>query len=149
MRARESEPIRSGAPSPSTAQAGDSSNAAEKSARRRILIVDDEPLIRWWLAETFSSRNCDIVEASDARSAVAALHDGGPFDAILLDFRLPDSNDLTLLAHLHALSPAARIVLMTAFGTPEIRRRALEVGADSVVTKPFQIDEVAGVLFAD
>ena len=115
---------------------------------RRLLIVDDEPLIRWWLAETFSTLDCEIVEASDGSSALAALSDGKPFDAILLDFRLPDSNDLTLLARLRDLSPSARIVLMTAFGTPEVRRRALEVGANSVVTKPFQIEDVAGVMFA-
>jgi len=51
-----------------------------------------------------------------------------PFDVVLLDFRLPDSSDLALLSRLRRLAPATRIVLMTAYGTPEIVQAAQRRG---------------------
>ena len=78
----------------------------------RILVVDDEPLIRWSLVETLSACGHDVVAVADGSSAIqAATSVDVPFDVALLDFRLPDSNDLTLLARLHRLVPATRIIL--------------------------------------
>ncbi len=125
---------------------GDSSLAREKSPCPRVLVVDDEPLIRWWLSESFGERGYDVVEAADAGSAVRATAEpDGSFDLIVLDFRLPDSNDLTLLSELRLRAPHARIVLMTAYGTPEVQKRAREIGADGIVTKPFQFDDLFGL----
>ena len=65
---------------------------------RRILVVDDESLIRWSLVETLSDSGDEVVAVIDAESAVQAVTDSAvPFDVALLDFRLPDSNDLTLV----------------------------------------------------
>jgi len=61
----------------------------------------------------------------------------------LLDFRLPDSEDLSLLASLRTASPGTRIILMTAYGSPEVVRGALELGAFRVVSKPFEMQDVA------
>jgi CheY-like chemotaxis protein len=59
-----------------------------------VLVVDDEPLIRWSLAELFTDVGYDVAEASDGASALMQVSDGEAFDAIVLDYRLPDSNDL-------------------------------------------------------
>jgi DNA-binding NtrC family response regulator len=116
------------------------------SSHGRVLIVDDEPLIRWSLAETLGDAGYDVVEAGDAEGAMdAAAHDD-MFDVVLLDFRLPDSNDLTLLSKLRVLAPGAQIVLMTAFGTPEVTRGAIERGAYRVVSKPFEVGEMAALV---
>lgn len=48
-----------------------------------------------------------------------------PVDVVLLDYRLPDSNDLTLLATIRRLAPGSSVVLMTAYGTPEVTEGAL------------------------
>jgi DNA-binding NtrC family response regulator len=110
----------------------------------RILIVDDERLIRWSLAETLADRGYDVVETGDARGAVSAVTSAEtPFDVALLDFRLPDSDDLTLLSRLRRLAPRMQIILMTAFGTPEILRNALDLGAFCVISKPFEMSQVA------
>jgi DNA-binding response OmpR family regulator len=124
------------------ARPGDSSLRREKSPSPRVLVVDDEPLIRWWLSESFGERGYEVVEAADAGSAVRATGAEPPFDLILLDFRLPDSNDLSLLSELRIRVPDARIILMTAYGTPEVERRALEIGADGIIAKPFQFDDL-------
>ena len=66
----------------------------KNSPRLRVLVVDDEPLIRWSLGETLEQSGHAVVEAGDAESAFRAVSAGGPFDVVLLDYRLPDSNDL-------------------------------------------------------
>ena len=112
-----------------------------------VLIVDDEPLIRWSLGETFRENGYDVVEAESARAARAAVSSGASFDLVLLDFLLPDSNDLTLLADVRRLAPSACAVMMTAFGTPEMVQGALALGARRVINKPFDASEI--VAFAD
>jgi DNA-binding NtrC family response regulator len=109
-----------------------------------VLVVDDEPLIRWSLAQTLAGSGCTIMEAGDARSAIQAVQASlRPIDVILLDFRLPDSDDLSLLSRLRELTSASRIILMTAFLTPELAQAASDLGASEVLSKPFELVEVA------
>jgi len=110
---------------------------------RRILIVDDEPLIRWCIAETLGTAGHGITQAQDAASALRALTDMPEPDVILLDLRLPDSSDLGLLKRILSIAPAAAVVIMTAFGTPEITAEALKLGARAVLTKPFDMQDLA------
>jgi DNA-binding NtrC family response regulator len=109
----------------------------------RVLVVDDEPLIRWSIAETLNDRGHTVVEATNACGARAAMNDDGrPIDVILLDLRLPDSSDLGLLAELRRRLPETAVVLMTAYGTPEVAQDALDLGAHRVVGKPFDMNTV-------
>ena len=120
--------------------------ASKKSATPRVLVVDDEALIRWSLAESLTDAGYIVSEASDGASAVAQMSDGNEFDAIVLDYRLPDSNDLHLLATIRGLQPAAAVVMMTAFGTPEVTSGALELGAYQVVPKPFDVHDMVALV---
>jgi DNA-binding NtrC family response regulator len=121
-----------------------SGDRLRSAASLRILVVDDEALIRWSLLETLTSGGHAVVEAGDAASAVQAVTAAAvPFDVVLLDFRLPDSNDLALLSCLRRLAPATRIIVMTAYGTPEILQKAMDLGAYRVITKPFEMNDVA------
>jgi DNA-binding NtrC family response regulator len=106
--------------------------------------VDDEALIRWSLVQTLSDAGQLTAEAANAATALRAVSDAStPFDVILLDFRLPDSNDLTLLSRLRRLSPATQVILMTAYGTPEVVQGALDLGVFRVVAKPLEMNEVS------
>jgi two-component system response regulator AtoC len=118
----------------------------DNSPKLRVLVVDDEPLIRWSLAETLEESGHAVVEAGDAASAIRSVSTGGPFDVVLLDYRLPDSNDLNLLATIRTLAPAAAVIMMTAFGTPEVMTSALKLGAYRVIAKPFEVHEVAALV---
>ena len=110
----------------------------------RILVVDDEALIRWSLVETLSDAGNEVVAVPDAENAVQIVRDAAvPFDVVLLDFRLPDSSDLTLLSRLRRLTPTTRIILMTAYGTPEIVQGALDLGAFCVLNKPFEMNALS------
>ena len=111
----------------------------------RVLVVDDEPLIRWSLSEALADAGHSVVEAGDAGAVVQTLS-SGTFDVVLLDYRLPDSNDLDLLAAVRRLSPSSAVVMMTAFGTPEVVQSAIGLGAYRVVPKPFEVQEMVDLV---
>ncbi len=128
------------------APSGENPRDGEKRAAARVLVVDDEALIRWSICETLRGELFDVIEAQDGREALRMLRTEGPFSAIVLDYRLPDSNDLKLLASIRQLAPATPVVMMTAFGTPEMVRGALELGAVDVINKPFEMGEIAAIV---
>src|SRR5262245_29850453 len=120
----------------------DSSQRPEEiPAPPRVLVVDDDPLMRWALGQTLQAYDCDVVETHSAAEAREAVEHDLPFDVILLDLRLPDSDDLSLLEALHARAPGTRIVLMTAFGNRDLTAGALASGAALVMAKPFDMRE--------
>lgn len=115
----------------------------EETHARRVLVVDDEALIRWSLTQTLEDRGCEVEQASNASEAITRAASDESFDVVFLDFRLPDSNDLSLLARMRQLLPRAAVVLMTAYSTPEVAQRALELGAVTVISKPFEMNDMA------
>jgi DNA-binding NtrC family response regulator len=113
----------------------------------RVLVVEDERLIRWSIAETLIHAGHQVIEADCAAAAVSALTNGtATVDAVLLDYRLPDSNDMTLLSNIRRLSPASAVVMMTAFGTPDMTKDALALGVYKVIDKPFDMDDLTPLL---
>jgi DNA-binding NtrC family response regulator len=120
---------------------GNSPQLAKKSARARILVVDDEPLIRWSVAEILAERGYEVSEADNAESATRAFSPGSrPVDVVFLDLRLPDCDDLRVLSAIRRLSPHTPVILMTAFGSQELFLEARRLGAVAIVDKPFEMD---------
>jgi len=128
------------------AAAKDLPHTATKSALRRVLVVDDEALVRWAIGQTLDPHLYEITEAADAESAVRALRESAAPHVVLLDLRLPDCNDLRLLEIVRRLAPAATVILMTAFGSPEVRGAAARLGAAFVLDKPFDLDSLPELL---
>jgi DNA-binding NtrC family response regulator len=123
------------------------SRAPEKISAPRVLVVDDEPLIRWSVTETLTDGGYHVLSASDGRSAVQALADSPlPVEVVVLDLRLPDISDLSLLAKIRQLSPCSRVILMTAYRTPELFDTALGLGAFRVISKPVEMHELAALV---
>jgi DNA-binding NtrC family response regulator len=118
--------------------------ASKKPVSLDVLVVDDEPLIRWSLTETLAEAGHTVSEAGDRESAIRVLTARSePPEVVLLDYRLPDSNDLGLLAAIRQLAPRAQVIVMTAFGTPEVINGALALGAFRVVGKPIEMHDLA------
>jgi DNA-binding NtrC family response regulator len=109
----------------------------------RVLVIEDEALLRWSLVEILRRRGHGVLEAATAAEARNAIREtSSPVDVVLLDLRLPDSNDLALLEDIHRHSPGSAVVLMTAYATPDVVHDALERGAYCVISKPFDLHEV-------
>lgn len=118
-----------------------------KKSATRVLVVDDEQLVRWSIAETLRSHGFEVLEAVDGRTALDVIdHSDRPPGAVLLDLRLPDGDDLSLLVDVRRHLPKVPVILMTAFGTPEITLDAKRLGAFTVLDKPFDLDELEGLL---
>jgi two-component system response regulator AtoC len=129
------------------AAAGNFSLRARKSPPLHVLVVDDEPLLRWSVAETLAARGYHVIETGSGESAISAiLNAPDTADVVLLDLVLPDFRDLSLLAVLRRLAPALPIIMMTAFATPELVERARSLGAFAVINKPFEMNELAPLI---
>jgi len=116
---------------------------------RTVLVVDDEALIRWSLSEGLTDAGWTVRQAAtgaEARSAVRALQ-GQPF-VLLLDMRLPDVSDLSLIRELRAARPDVPMIVMTAHGSDDDAAQALLNGVYSFVGKPFDVSEIVGLVDA-
>ena len=112
----------------------------------RLLIVDDEPQIRRLLRNSLPPHGYDCIEAADAAAAMSAVTKLRP-DIILLDLGLPDGDGFSVIEAIRktALTP---IVVLSARGDVEGKVKALELGADDYVTKPFDMTELLARLKA-
>jgi DNA-binding NtrC family response regulator len=116
------------------------SQVGENPARLAILVVDDEPLIRWSLREALRGHGHTVSTASTGAEALRVVADASSiFDVMILDYRLPDRQDLSLLVDLQTASPTSAVLMMTAFADDDMRTRALARGVRAVVGKPFQL----------
>lgn len=107
----------------------------------RILIVDDEPAIRRYLKTSLSAQDYLISEAEDGEQALAALKREKP-DLLVLDLGLPGIDGLEVIKTLRAAGSALPIVVLSVRDDEDGKIRALDLGADDYVTKPFGIGEL-------
>jgi DNA-binding NtrC family response regulator len=119
----------------------------DNSTPLRVLIVDDEPLLCWALAQTLSAAGDVVAEAGTAQAAIHALTTAPePMDVVLLDYQLPDSRDLGLLSTVRQLAPKSQVILMSAFCTQEMANHALGIGAYRVVSKPLEMHDLPALV---
>jgi DNA-binding NtrC family response regulator len=108
-----------------------------------VLVVDDEALIRWALCEGLADAGYPVRQAAtgaEALTVVAACADA-PL-VVLLDLRLPDVADLSLLRRIRTICPDAPVLMMTAHGASEDAAEAARLGAVAGVGKPFDVAEL-------
>ncbi len=107
----------------------------------RILVVDDEPAIRYSLVELLEYDGHEVRAAEHAPAALALLEEA-PVDIVLTDLRMPKVSGLELLAAIQAHHPGTLVVLVTAHGDERVAVQALREGAYDYLPKPFDNDEV-------
>src|SRR5215471_13870929 len=107
----------------------------------KVLVVDDEPSIRWVLAEALRGWGYEPVEAETGASALLALEAEHPA-AVLLDINLPDSSGLDLLREIKRRKPQVAVIMITAETLFENAVAALRGGADDFIGKPIHLEEL-------
>lgn len=107
----------------------------------RVLIIEDEKLIRWSLRQKFESLDFEVTEAASGREAQEELN-SGVFDLIMLDYKLPDTTGLDILKKLRETDNDVVVIMMTAFSSVESAVEAIKLGAYDYVAKPFDMDDV-------
>lgn len=108
--------------------------------RHKVLVVDDELQIRRLIRAALERADYAIVEAENAREAVAKLRDERP-DITLLDLGLPDRDGLELVP-LFKQQSGTTLIVVSARDATEEKVAALDLGADDYLTKPFDTDEL-------
>jgi DNA-binding response OmpR family regulator len=103
---------------------------------QRILVVDDEPMLRGLCATLLTSWGYHVAEAQDGQDALEKLREV-PVDAVLLDMNMPRLRGDALLARLRRERPALPVIIMSSEGDGA-RRRVLGLGASSFLMKPFR-----------
>lgn len=106
-----------------------------------VLVVDDEQLIRWSLNERLTQEGYRVVEAPTAAAALARHAEG--VDLVLLDYRLPDGDGLSVLKQMKERDPETLVILLTAHSTVDLAVEAMKRGAYHYANKPFNLDDIA------
>lgn len=107
----------------------------------RILIVDDEPLMRFALTQDLGRAEHQVKAVSSGQEALEALG-SAPFDLMILDLKLPDISGLDVLCACRAMMPDLRVVMISAYSTPANRLAALDAGVDRFLEKPFPLADL-------
>ncbi|MFQ5462083.1 MAG: sigma-54-dependent transcriptional regulator [Phycisphaerae bacterium] len=107
----------------------------------RILVIEDEKLIRWSLRKRFENLGFAVDDVETGREAIAAMEDS-LFDLIMLDYRLPDTTGIDLLRKIRATDSEVVVIMMTAFSTIESAVDAMKLGAYDYITKPFDFEQL-------
>jgi len=109
----------------------------------RILIVDDEKLVRWGLRKALEQAGFQAVEAATGAEALEVCADEVP-DMVLLDYKLPDKDGLEVLRGLRKLAPRLPVVMITAHASIGGAVEAMKGGVYDYISKPFEVEEVIG-----
>jgi len=115
------------------------------AAGSRILLVEDEPLVRAVLRTFLEGRGLAVDEAATCAEA-EALNRREAYGAAVLDYALPDGNALDLLPRLRSLDPGLPVVLVTGQGSIELAVRAMRLGAEQFLVKPVDLEALGQVL---
>ncbi len=132
---------------PATSHSADSSEqiGSVTPCGQRVLLVDDEEDLRETLADLLTHVGYRVTTADSGVSAVAAARTHG-FDLLLTDLRMPDMNGAEAITAIKQIDPAIRVIVVTGYSSEEVAADCHRRGADEIVPKPFDIEELLRIM---
>ena len=112
----------------------------------KVLIIEDEKLIRWSLRERLGEEGYEISEAATGYEALDTLKDC-EYDLVLLDYRLPERDGLEILKDIAQDYPDTLVIMMTAYSTVDSAVEAMKLGAFDYINKPFKLFSINFYIF--
>ncbi len=114
---------------------------ASPPAKTRVLVVDDEEMVRVALARFLTARGCEAVAEASGPAALARL-ESEAFDIMLCDVRMPEMTGLALLPHALRVDPDLAVLMLTAVNDASTATEALAEGAMDYLVKPIELAEL-------
>jgi DNA-binding response OmpR family regulator len=108
---------------------------------KKILIADDDQDVVSFLASILKANKYEVVVAFDGMQTIAVAHNEKP-DLILLDIMMPVRSGINIFENLKmsALTAITPVIFLTGVANPEIKQKALEMGAEDYIVKPFETE---------
>ncbi len=114
---------------------------------KQVLIVDDEETLTWSLAKSLN-RDRDLYEVTTVNDGETALSVfmAEKFDLVVLDIRLPGMSGLDVLTRIKDQKPSTKVIIMTAYGSLDIKAKAKAKGSLHYIEKPFEIEDLRSLI---
>ena len=112
---------------------------------KRVLVVDDEAVVRSGIRRALEGRGTETVLAADGGEALALLEHQN-FDLILLDIRMPDMDGMTVLREIQSRHPGTPVIMITGYPTIDTAVECTKLGAQDYLVKPFRLADLEGSL---
>lgn len=109
--------------------------------KKSVLVIDDEPNARAGLRRVLEELGCSVYEAANGTEGLAAFQQHGA-DLVITDLRMPGADGMSVLEALRRDAPEVPVIVITAYGTGETAREALQKGAYDFISKPFELDTI-------
>jgi DNA-binding NtrC family response regulator len=113
----------------------------------RLLIVDDEMIMREYLADIFQDEGFEVVKVNSGESAIEHL-DREAFDLVIADMKMPGISGIEVFQHARDKQPNAKVILITAYSMDMSGKQYLEEGAYGFILKPFELNDIRKMVFA-
>ena len=118
---------------------------AAAPARRRLLILDDEPIVVKRLKPAFQKAGYDVAVFTDSAAALAAF-EAQPADIVITDLKMEGLDGIAFLDRIKAVSPDTGVIVITGFATLETAKESFHKGAFDFVAKPFKLADILEVV---
>ena len=110
-------------------------------AKERILVVDDEYLIRWSLQQDLAKEGFEVMVAESGEEALRFVRESPP-DLVLLDIQMPGIDGIQTLERIKEIDPETVVIMITAYGMVDTAVAAMKLGAHDYINKPYNLEGV-------
>jgi DNA-binding NtrC family response regulator len=112
---------------------------------KKILVVDDEPLVSWSIKQVLSSDGFEVDCVGSGLEALR-LSDSGNYDLFIMDIKMPGMTGLEVLEEIKKRNAEVKVIVVTGYSYSSNTENAKQLGAFAIINKPFSIEEITGIV---